>query len=534
MVRSDKKSIFFFISVIFISLYSFYLSSINSIYNQDFHHWSYVLQSFIDYKNNLKLFKEITITHGFGQIILFSLIDNFKKIDLVSIGTISAFFYSINFIIIYKIFTIITSRIISLILVFILFLIHPFIILPWADYYSGLCVNLFIYFFLKCNKGNVTFFFVLSLLLLLSIFFRSTYIISIFLSILTYLILNYKFIKKNHFNVFFYIFFFQIFIFFIFLNYYNNFYLWFSQSILFIKNLLLVSSNPIKEEIISNYSLDIWILLKFIYQLLRTFASLFNVLNANNIIFLIFFLLNIKIIFKIKKIFHKENINNNKIFYISLLGLFGFIQSFHSYEIFRNINATTGIFFAGIYYLKYLKIIKYFKIKIVKLSITFFFPIIVFVLIFNFNKNLSLMESYKINKSNYTTLNNFFFGDKKINKNAANHYNQLHNILCGNNIKIINFTPDYAITYLCNNNQNSQPFYITSRDSKNLMPENLRIVYERIFLQGIIKKNEIVLTIESIDTSIYKDITHISTIHTGHDLNIWHLPRLINIYKLKD
>jgi hypothetical protein len=110
----------------------------------------------------------------------------------------------------------------------------------------------------------------------------------------------------------------------------------------------------------------------------------------------------------------------------------------------------------------------------------------------------------------------------------------MHNILCGNNIKIINFTPDYAITYLCNNNQNSQPFYITSRDSKNLMPENLRIVYERIFLQGIIKKNEIVLTIESIDTSIYKDITHISTIHTGHDLNIWHLPRLINIYKLKD
>ena len=533
MVSTDKKAIFFFISITFISFYSFYLSSINSIYNQDFHHWSYVLQSFVDYKNNLKLFKEIVITHGFGQIILFSLIDNFKKIDLVSIGTIGGFFYSINFIIIYKIFSSITSRITSLILVFILFLIHPFIILPWADYYSGLCVNLFIYFFLKCNKGNISFF-ALSSLLLLSIFFRSTYIISIVLSILAYLILNYKFIKKNHFNLIFYIFFFQILIFFCFLNYYNNFYLWFSQSILFIKNLLLVSSNPIREEIINNYSLNIWILLKLIYQFLRTFISLFNILNANNIIFLVFFLLNLKIIFNIKKIFHKKNINNNKMFYISLLGLFGFIQSFHSYEIFRNINATTGIFFAGIYYLKDLRIIKYFKIKIIKLSLIIFVSIFACAIIFNFNKNLSLMESYKYNKNDYATLHNIFFGDKKINKNATNHYNQLHNMLCANNIKIINFTPDYAITYLCDNNQNSQPFYITSRDSKNLMPENLRIVYERIFLQGIIKKNEIVLTIESIDTSIYRDIIHVSTLHTGHDLNVWHLPRLINIYKLKD
>ena len=216
MFYRDKISILYFFSIGFISFYSLYLSLINSLYNQDFHHWSYILHSFIEYKNKLKLLKELELTHGLGQIILFNLVDKFKKIDLVSIGTITALFYSLNFIILFKIFSIISSRIISLTLIFILFLIHPFIILPWPDYYSGLCLNLFIYIFLKYDNEKINFF-VLPSLLLLAIFFRTTYLISIFLSIIIYLIFNYKFFKKKQFNIIFYLFFFKLFIYFFFL-----------------------------------------------------------------------------------------------------------------------------------------------------------------------------------------------------------------------------------------------------------------------------------------------------------------------------
>lgn len=528
MKKIDKKSILFFFIIIFISLYSFYLGKINSIYNQDFHHWSYVLSSFLDYQNNLKLFKEIIITHGFGQIIFFSLIDNFIKIDLVSIGTVSSFIYSINFIILYKIFSIISSRTISIVLVLIIFLIHPFIILPWADYFSGLCINIFIYLFLKLNHKKINSTIILSSCLLFSIFFRSTYIISIFLTIFFYLIINSIFIKKKIFNKIFYIFFIQIFIFFLILKNFDNLTLWFSQSILFIKNLAEhTSSTLLKEKIITNYNLELWIFLKLIYLSVRSFFSLFNIFNLNNIIFLIFFLLNIKIIFDIRNNFYNKNILKNKIFFISLLGLFGFIQSLHSYEVFRNINSTMGIFVAGLFFIKEKFSINFYKRKLIKIIFITLICIYVFLLFINFSKNLTAMNFEKLDDDKYMSLNNSFFGKKKIKINAAEYYLILQKTLCNKNLKIVNFSPDFAITYLCDDKKNSLPFL-------GIMSDKMKNDHKRIFVDGIINKDEIIVTSNRINALNNNQITLLAELHTGHDLDKWFLPRLLYIYKSKN
>lgn len=532
MLYRNKNSILYVISITFISFYSFYLSSINSLYNQDFHHWSYILHSFIEYKNKLKLLKELELTHGLGQIILFNLVDKFKKIDLVSIGTITALFYSLNFIILFKIFSIISSRIISLSLVFILFLIHPFIILPWSDYYSGLCLNLFIYIFLRYDIKKINFL-VLPLLLLLAIFFRTTYLISIFLSIIIYLILNYKFFKKNQFNIIFYLFFFKLFIFIFFLYHVYLFYTGFLNSFFFFFEILEVSSSPLKEKIISSYNLELWILLKLIYRIFESFKSFIDISNLSNIIFLIFFLFNIKILFNFKKGLYKKKIINSKIFFILLLGIFGFIQSIHSYEVFRNINSTTGIFVAGLYFIKYEPLIKYLRSNVVKLCFTGIILLYIFGIVFTFNKTLDLLEAYKFNKTEYTKLNNNFFGNKMIKKKAAEYYNELSNILCKNNIKITNFSPDYAITHLCDYNEHSLSFYVGPLRNKERLPDKVKEAYKRIFYEGLIEKNEIVITNELIDLAKNVKIQHLKTLHTGHDLQIWALPRLNNIYESK-
>lgn len=533
MFYRDKISILYFFSIGFISFYSFYLSLINSLYNQDFHHWSYILHSFIEYKNKLKLLKELELTHGLGQIILFNLVDKFNKIDLVSIGTITALFYSLNFIILFKIFSIISSRIISLTLIFILFLIHPFIILPWPDYYSGLCLNLFIYIFLKYDNEKI-YFFVLPSLLLLAIFFRTTYLISIFLSIIIYLIFNYKFFKKKQFNIIFYLFFFKLFIYFFFLYYFDIFYAGFLNSFLFFRDILEVSSSPLKEKIINSYSLELWILLKLIYRILKSFISFTDISNLINITFLIFFLFNIKILFNLRSGLYKNKNINNKIFFILFLGIFGFIQSIHSYEVFRHINSTTGIFVAGIYFIKYEPLIKYLKNNVIKLCFTSIILLYVFGIIFPFNKSLNLLETYKFKKTEYTKINNNFFGNKMIKKKAAEYYNELSNILCKSNIKVTNFSPDYAITHLCDNNEQSLSFYVNPLSNKERLRGKVKEAYERIFYKGKIEKNEIVITNEFIDLAKNIGIKHLKTLHTGHDLQIWSLPRLNNIYKFRN
>jgi hypothetical protein len=120
-----------------------------------------------------------------------------------------------------------------------------------------------------------------------------------------------------------------------------------------------------------------------------------------------------------------------------------------------------------------------------------------------------------------------------VKKKAAEYYYELSNLLCKNNIKITNFSPDYAITHLCDYNEQSLSFYV-SPVTKERLRGKVKEAYERIFYEGKIEKNEIVITNEIIDLSKNIEIQYLKTLHTGHDLQIWNLPRLNNIYKLKE
>ena len=75
------------------------------------------------------------------------------------------------------------------------FLIHPYSVLPWPDYFSGISLSLFFFYFLKENsKYNL---FLSAIFLFLAIFFRSTYILNIIFSIFIYFLLFEFYKKKN-------------------------------------------------------------------------------------------------------------------------------------------------------------------------------------------------------------------------------------------------------------------------------------------------------------------------------------------------
>ncbi len=79
------------ILIVPISLGAYY-----SLFSHDYHHWTYTLSNFYDYKNGFVLFKDIFLQYGAGQIIFFNLISVFFEINMLSIGIITNFIFALN------------------------------------------------------------------------------------------------------------------------------------------------------------------------------------------------------------------------------------------------------------------------------------------------------------------------------------------------------------------------------------------------------------------------------------------------------
>ena len=119
------------------------LSYLYTLNHQDFHHWSFILNSYHDLKNNFDPFKEIYLQYGLGQPVFFLILSKIFSINYLSIGYITATVYSINLFLIYIISKKYLSEHLSLLLIFVIFGLHPYIIYPWPDYFSSLCLTNF-------------------------------------------------------------------------------------------------------------------------------------------------------------------------------------------------------------------------------------------------------------------------------------------------------------------------------------------------------------------------------------------------------
>ena len=465
--------------IIFISLYSGFKWS---LYNQDYHHSFFILSAYVDYQNGLEYFKDIFLQYGPGQVILFHLIDYFIDINIVSISNLNVVVYSLNLLILFKIFEKISTLQIAILATLIIFLIHPYSIYPWPDYLSGCCLVLFFFFFLnKDNKLNI---FLCSSFLFLAIFFRSTYIINILFSIFLYSSILFFFEKKNIINIIAILLFFFITIYFGILVYFESLSLWYLQSIGIITSYAEYTSYPdLYNKIIQYVGREGFIFLKIGYYALRSLSKLFDLTNVSNFAFILCIFVNLFFIFKVLKkkiqISHEEK----KILFVSILGLSGFIQSFMLFEVFRNINATIGIFITLLYLYKNKDIsISFFNKHSKKTLLVISIYLIILVIKFPY-------QNY--NDKDYTNFNNSYFSDsKKVKLSIKKYYEELSDYLCEiNDISIINDTADNAIPYLCNNRFIKSKLSIEPLFLKTMKPSE----HERLIIEKILNKNEIYL-----------------------------------------
>mgnify|MGYP005993231827 FL=1 len=260
--------------------------------------------------------------------------------------------------------------------------------------------------------------------------------------------------------------------------------LWYSQSIGIITSYAEYTSYPDLYNKITQYvGREGFILLKISYYALRSLSKLFDLTNLSNLAFIFCIFVNLFFILKVLKkkiqISHEEK----KILFVSILGLSGFIQSFMLFEVFRNINATIGIFITLSYLYKNKDASTSFLNKNSKKTLL----VISIYLI-----TLLLQFPYQnYNDKDYTNFNNSYFSDsKKVKLSIKKYYEELSDYLCEiNDISIINDTADNAIPYLCNNRFIKSKLSIEPLFLKTMKPSE----HERLIIKKILNKNEIYL-----------------------------------------
>ena len=516
MTKKYEVIISFFIYLLIFS--SIYLGYNHGIYAQDYHHSFFILSSVIDYQNGLKLYEDIFLQYGPGQVIFFKILSNFVKINLVSISLITSIIYALNLFILFKIFKKFVSINISFFIILIIFLIHPYNIYPWPDYFSGFCMTIFFYFLLNNNlRFN---YFLCSVFLFLAVFFRSTYLISILFSIISYSILLLILNKSNSLRNTFIYFFTLIGVFFIILFYYGSLETWYDQSIGQISYYAGTTKHIHLYDKITSYVGEFgFIALKISYYFFNSVMNLFNVLNFENIAFILFIAVNFYYIFLIiiKKIEITQE--NKKFIFISLIGLFGFIQALMLMEIFRIINSMVGIFIVGLFLVNNEKrfIVLKKNSKII-LSILIIYSLLL----------LSEFPFNKYNKNNYTNFDNKYFLNKKITPELKIYYLNLKDFICNKeNILISNISLDPAIPYLCDNN-NKVKTNISTLNVLFLKKLN-KSEHERLFINHELYENELLFTNIKIKNS--SKVVLIKQFKNYHKPISWFSD--INVYKKK-
>jgi hypothetical protein len=146
-----RHDFIFNIAVILICCWSFGLSWIESTVNQDSHHWGLMYVPALDLRHGLIPHQGTLIFYGvltsWIQSIGLSVFgENFK-----AIGITTGLFYSLSLWLSYRVFLRFLSRYSAFFAVLIIFLLHGYIIYPWSNYFFYTFELLAILFFIQAN-----------------------------------------------------------------------------------------------------------------------------------------------------------------------------------------------------------------------------------------------------------------------------------------------------------------------------------------------------------------------------------------------
>jgi hypothetical protein len=377
-----NKNITLIVFFIFLISFSIFRSLYVAVHFTDPHHSSLVFYDAYQLSKGYYLFKDIIVIYGIlTTLIHYFFLKIFGTFVLsLSIGT--ALIYSSTFLIFFFILKNLSfTRKHTLIIISIIFLIHPGIVLPWADYNSYFFLLLgFLLFTLPSSNFFSNYFF--GVCLGLATLSRQT----VFLPILFFLLSTFFFnnLKKNRIKIIFGVLT-VFFIFFLYLLFNNLIDLWFIQSF---KTWTIFTYKNYHQSIDETLGFfNYFILIKDL--LIKLGSSFFNFelkwgFYCLLLVFNIFFLVDV-IFFKKK--FQQEY----KLILISLISIMLFSQSIHINSIFRlSTGSIIGIIPLSVYLVDLSKKI---SLSFKKIIFFIFFIILIF---FARSEFIRSYENYKV------------------------------------------------------------------------------------------------------------------------------------------
>ena len=119
---------------ILISLISFFLSVYYSQFHYDGHHFGLVYDNAKDLIDGKKPYKEIFLLYGIGTALMHSLALKLFGLNIQSLMIFTSIIYSLSLTLIFLISNKLLDKKSSFIIIFLIFLIHPVVVYPWANY----------------------------------------------------------------------------------------------------------------------------------------------------------------------------------------------------------------------------------------------------------------------------------------------------------------------------------------------------------------------------------------------------------------
>jgi hypothetical protein len=315
------------VTVVIACLISIGLSCIESRLNTDAHHWGFMYAGAADIIRGMIPYKETYIIHGVMTSVLQGLSLKILWNNVVTIGIVTGIFYALNIYISYRLWQKILNKWLSCLSALLMFLVHGYIIYPWANYFAYTFLLVSVYFLTAPpEKGNR---YILSgIFLTLSYLARQSllpilapmYVFFIYLMVHS----DRKQLKLHLINI---------------LKFHLGVVMVFAPFMIFIAIQSAINdwiNQNFKVYVFFNIYFDFYETVRFfLYRLLaplyrpRVDARLF----VYSLVFLSALYISVKLFFKGLK----KNVEENErlLFLYGSVTLFGYLQAFHIYEIFR-------------------------------------------------------------------------------------------------------------------------------------------------------------------------------------------------------
>lgn len=141
--------------VILICAISFGCSLIESMVNNDNLHWGWQYIAALDLKRGATPHSEILIFYGYNQVLIQSIALSVFGERIMSVGIITGLFYSFTLYLSYCVFLRFLKKSLAFIAVLLIFLIHPYIIYPFPNYFAYPFQLLALIFFLRYSERRL-------------------------------------------------------------------------------------------------------------------------------------------------------------------------------------------------------------------------------------------------------------------------------------------------------------------------------------------------------------------------------------------